>query len=266
MARKARKGEQLITGNAGKIKDVGGDRLRSGVVNAGHLASGGTSSPGSPPSVFDVFIAKGDEQKHPIPLDGKRGADGAMGPPGPTGPAGSPGPQGGSGNPGPPGLERARGPVGYWGPPGPQGPIGPGFTPAPYYPNVVKLDAPLSYWELAEPGYDVNQIHLDEMAAAITLKNQIAGLAPKRGVDNNWAALDGQPQASSAVYGFGGTASFSVEFWAWFPAGADYGSLHYIAVSPGWRIYTGFGSPGFFVERNSGPAGTGIGGLSGNTW
>src|SRR5439155_6381320 len=63
MARKARKGEQLITGNAGKIKDVGGDRLRSGVVNAGHLASGGTSSPGSPPSVFDVFITKGDEQK-----------------------------------------------------------------------------------------------------------------------------------------------------------------------------------------------------------
>lgn len=59
MPRKPRSGDQLSTGNAGSIKDVGGDRLREGIVNTGHLAppttpGGGGGGGGTPPSLYST--------------------------------------------------------------------------------------------------------------------------------------------------------------------------------------------------------------------
>src|SRR6266550_1395245 len=104
MGRKPRRGDQLATGNTGKIKDVGGDRLREGVVNVGHLAPSGISSPGSPPSLYETFVTIGQEHNHPLPLDGQDGSEGPPGPPGSIGLTGPTGPQGPVGPAGPSGV------------------------------------------------------------------------------------------------------------------------------------------------------------------
>lgn len=57
MPRKPRVGEQLATGNMGDIKDVGGDRLRPGIVTTASLApptapGGGGGGAGTPPSLY----------------------------------------------------------------------------------------------------------------------------------------------------------------------------------------------------------------------
>lgn len=147
MAQKPRPGEQLNSGNKGEIKDVGGDRLREGVVDVSHLAPPhhGSSPPpgGTPPSLFDEFSDKGHGHPNlarPILDGGKAGRDGMQGPPGPAG-VSTPGPQGAPGPSGPPGLDGKSGAnalfgpqgiPGNAGPAGPQGAIGPGADPAPF--------------------------------------------------------------------------------------------------------------------------------------
>lgn len=116
-----RKNRDDLQGNLGAIKDVGGDRLREGVVNTGHLAPGGVSSPGSPPSLYDTFVTIGGDQKHPLPIDGEDGEQG------PQGPRGLTGPQGPAGAAGAAGIFRAT-----------------------EYALEVFEDDPMGYWRLAE--------------------------------------------------------------------------------------------------------------------
>lgn len=151
MASKPRPGDQLNSGNKGEIKDVGGDRLREGVVSVVNLvppAPSGTPPPpgsGTPPSLYDEFALKRhphdelnrlmasgsdgeDGPQGPPGLAGAAGAAGVAGPPGPEGAEGPEGPQGPAGVDGAPGATGAAGAAstepGPMGPPGAEGPQG----------------------------------------------------------------------------------------------------------------------------------------------
>lgn len=125
------------TGGPGIAKDVGGDRLRLGIINVSHLSPprppGSALPSGTPASPFDAF--SGTEHTHTelMRMMGGDGGDGegSMGPPGPAGadgiPGGPPGPAGADGSDGAtgaPGQQGHPGPSGEDGDDGPYGPPG----------------------------------------------------------------------------------------------------------------------------------------------
>jgi len=77
---------QLVSGNLGLTKDVGGDRLREGVIDASHLAPalpiGSVPRSGDAVSLLDTFSDGKHTHTDLMRLAGADGEDGASGPPG----------------------------------------------------------------------------------------------------------------------------------------------------------------------------------------
>lgn len=272
MARKPQKGDQLPTGNIGIIKDVGGDRLREGVIDTAMLVppnKGGGKGSGNPPTLYDTFITRVEVSKHPLPLDGEDGEPGA---PGPQGPAGAQGLQGARGIPGQDGEDGEPGPPGPQGPIGATGPAGGSGAVGTFYVNLVKAATPISFWRFDDPSRSTGT-HPDEMAAAITLTNQqtAASLAYRdsiHGVDNALTVTQKRPRsAASPQYDFSGVTPFSIELWAYFPTGITGSTTVIVNGGGAWDLRTADVGTGRFVSlyRFNGP-GLGSNAMAYDTW